>query len=287
MTAPTHTAFAIFIATCVDAPQGSAMACAFGSLFPDIDHPQSAIGRVLFFLSIPINDRFGHRGMVHGFILWVPFLTIAMFAGNATAHWIAIGGISHILIDCFNLSGVRALSPINQKPLVCFKREWRIRVGSLQEIFVFVGIIAAISLVHYSYSIGGPRRLINMLIHSPLITAEEYLRAGTKYCTAKGTFRWPDGRIESVEWPIVGTEGYRLVYWNGSRLINNDYDGEFLRSTLYQTNTEWNVIKVHGICTVTTESFWYDGQRWHHAVAGDSFLVRLRDNNLKAQRSQP
>lgn len=39
-----------------------------GSLLPDIDHPQSYLGRRLTPLSVPIFKLFGHRGITHSFL---------------------------------------------------------------------------------------------------------------------------------------------------------------------------------------------------------------------------
>ncbi|GBC63482.1 hypothetical protein DENIS_4476 [Desulfonema ishimotonii] len=88
-------------------------------------------------------------------------------------------------------------------------------------------IVGLISAANHSYALGGPRKLINLLARSHKITVEEYIRAGLKYCTVKGRFRWADGRIEEVEWPVVGLEGQKLVYWSGERLVRDGKHGKF------------------------------------------------------------
>ncbi len=268
MTAPTHAAFGVLWAAIAGTSQLNAIACALGALLPDIDHPQSSIGRIFFFLSHPINTRFGHRGLIHGFVLWLPLLVVAAIAGSTTIQWIILGAISHILIDASNSSGVRALTPFTDRTLVCFKRDWRIKTGSVQEIFVFITIFGLISLMNYSYTLGGPRKLINLLARSPKITLQEYTRAGLKYCQVKGSFRWANGSIEDVLWPVVGLEGSSLVYWNGEILVKKKH-GKFIRSALKQEDREWPIVKVSGFCTVETLSFWFDGKKWHLAEPGD------------------
>lgn len=85
-----------------------------GSLLPDIDHPQSYLGRRLPFLSVPIFKLFGHRGFTHSF-LSLGLLTIAsafywsvnpLFFGG-----ILLGYFSHLLADMCTPSGVPLLYP--------------------------------------------------------------------------------------------------------------------------------------------------------------------------------
>ena len=275
MTAPTHAAFGVLWAALAGTGYLNAVACAFGALLPDLDHPQSAIGRILFFVSQPLNDRFGHRGLVHGFVVWLPLLVAATFSGLEVVQWIALGGLSHILIDMYNTAGVRAGEPFSSRVFVCFKSDWRINTSSVQEILVFIGIFIAISVTQYSYTLGGPRKLINMLTKSPKITAEEYTRAGLKRCMVKGTFRWADGRTQDVEWLVVGLEGENLVFWDGEELVKKR-QGQFLRSTLVQSEREWPVVLVAGFCVAETPSFWYDGEKWFTAKPGDLIFGSIK-----------
>lgn len=95
-----------------------------GSLLPDIDHPQSYLGRRLWFLSAPINKLFGHRGITHS-------LLFTAILGIVTAPWWAInplffGGIllgyfSHLLADMTTVSGIPLLYP-NKKRYKFFKK---------------------------------------------------------------------------------------------------------------------------------------------------------------------
>lgn len=271
MTAPTHVAFGILWAVCAEASTGVMVACAFGSMVPDIDHPQSGLGRVFFFLSHPLNTRFGHRGAIHGLLFWGSILTAGILLKSPLTLWVALGGLSHIALDTYNISGVRALEPFNRKPLVCFKRDWRVASGSVREIVILGLLVGLIFFMHYAQSIGGPRKLINEILSSPKITAEEYLRNGLKHCRATGQFRWEDGRIEEVDWLVVGTEDFHLVFWNGHKLVKSEREGDFLRSRLVQKEEYWNLVKVTGFVRVSEDSFWLDNEKspkWHMAKAG-------------------
>lgn len=44
---------------------------AIGSLIPDIDEPNSLLGRKLKFLSYPINIFFGHRTITHNILIFL------------------------------------------------------------------------------------------------------------------------------------------------------------------------------------------------------------------------
>jgi inner membrane protein len=100
MTAPTHVAFAVACGMLGGSPASAVGLMAGGALLPDLDHPQSAIGRVLFFLSIALNRYAGHRRTFHGFFLW----SLVALAGIVWTplFWIGLGALSHVFIDALN-----------------------------------------------------------------------------------------------------------------------------------------------------------------------------------------
>lgn len=281
MTAPTHIIFSALFSSLSTADYWQTAACALGSLLPDLDHPRSSIGRVFFFVSHPLNMCCGHRGLIHSVFLWFPLLLLGILLKSLRLQWLAIGALSHVLLDCYNTSGVRALTPFSGKTVVLFKRDWRVGAGSLGEIYVFMAIAALLPVVHYTQTIGGPRKLINRFVRSPIITAEEFQRAGNLRCYAKGEWRWNDGRIEQVDWLVVGTEANWLVMYDGKKLIKKKH-GEFLRSTLKQTAESWNPIKVNRIVTVKQAALFFDGKIWHFAQPGERALgiIKPLDNVL-------
>lgn len=285
MTAPTHIAFGVLMAAAAQGKYGQAVACALGALLPDLDHPRSSIGRVLFFISQPLNLIAGHRGIVHSFVVWLVPLVVGIVTRQPLIQWLSIGAISHCLIDCYTVSGVQAFKPFTDRSVVLFKKDWRIKTGSIQEILLFALLFAGIAGMNYTYAIGGPRKLINLLAKSPKITAEEFIRAGNHICHARGQWRWASGKLEEVEWLVVGTENesgsvQSLVYFDGQKLLRSG-QGQFLRSTLIQTPEEWNSVSVRGIVTVRNPSFFFDGRRWHFALSGQKAIgtIRAVDNS--------
>lgn len=103
-------------------------AAAFGALLPDIDHPQSAVGRRLAPISVPLSAVVGHRGVTHS-LLAVALAAVVLFfwGGIAMVAPVVVGYLSHLLADSLTLSGVPLLWP-NRRPYgvpLCRTGDWR------------------------------------------------------------------------------------------------------------------------------------------------------------------
>ena len=83
---------------------------ALGSLFPDIDDPDSLIGRVVPFLSLRIHKYFGHRGLTHDLkliLLLAIFPILATcFTGNLAFIGFLYGILGHEFLDMMTSLGV-------------------------------------------------------------------------------------------------------------------------------------------------------------------------------------
>lgn len=88
------------------------------SLLPDIDHPQSVLGRRFRWLSHPIARAFGHRGFTHSLLAVIG--GIALFNLKVPQHWVVpadafqglvLGYLSHIIADMLTPAGVPLLWP--------------------------------------------------------------------------------------------------------------------------------------------------------------------------------
>ena len=104
-----------------------------GSLFPDIDHPKSYLGKRFPFISKKINSIFHHRGFTHSLLfiysLILVFMLISIFLKIFYSYiyfyiniyifsiefGFILGCISHIFFDMFNPSGVSLLYPSTKK----------------------------------------------------------------------------------------------------------------------------------------------------------------------------
>lgn len=86
--------------------------CAFGSLFPDIDHKGSTMGQKVKPVSSVIGAVAGHRNFFHWFL---PYLILAVIL-HFSAPWldnltfsVFLGVLSHLFLDALNPSGVPLL----------------------------------------------------------------------------------------------------------------------------------------------------------------------------------
>lgn len=118
-------------------PMGAAIslaAVAFGSLLPDIDSPESLLGRRAKFISVPLSYLQGDRsllpwsedshsrGITHS--IWALIACWWLFAGQYTvAMALAFGFLAHLVGDALTPAGVRLFWPFDIKirsPL-CFR----------------------------------------------------------------------------------------------------------------------------------------------------------------------
>ncbi len=106
---------------------------AVASLGPDLDLPTSKVGRLLFWLSVPLELRFGHRTITHSV---VGMLTVALIASplwwvRPLYFWCVLGGTwSHVWIDMLNVRGADLFWPSPVRVVAPGNRNWRLEVGS-------------------------------------------------------------------------------------------------------------------------------------------------------------
>lgn len=97
-----------------------------GGLLPDIDHPQSTIGRKKQITSHIVHSVTGHRGLTHYpiFLLWLSFMLFIGYFALPMTHYVKTsyflffvgfiaGYISHIYIDLFNKKGIKLFAPVS------------------------------------------------------------------------------------------------------------------------------------------------------------------------------
>lgn len=91
---------------------------AFGSLLPDIDDPNSLIGRIFVHIASFINKVFGHRTITHDLMIFLPLfiasLITSLFVKDTIFFGIMFGYMGHLFLDslteqgiCFNYFGHR------------------------------------------------------------------------------------------------------------------------------------------------------------------------------------
>lgn len=125
MTGKTHAAFGILLGTTYalhysyDVGISAAMigTTAAASLFPDICHTGSRIGRKFKLISTLISFFFGHRTLTHS-LLFVAVCGIVLMMLNIQLTYIIcwiIGMLSHILLDMLTPRGVSLFFPVELK----------------------------------------------------------------------------------------------------------------------------------------------------------------------------
>lgn len=93
------------------------MLVAIASLLPDIDHPHSAFGRVIPFISYPVSAIFGHRGITHSLLAIAAGMIVLWIYGYKLwfAAPLVVGYLSHLIGDLFTNSGVPLFWPNKEK----------------------------------------------------------------------------------------------------------------------------------------------------------------------------
>ena len=207
MTAATHYAFSCLVCTAAGVPAPTAFAASAISLLPDIDHPESMIGRLCPSLSRWIMRRWGHRTVTHSLfavlavaIALLPLLPLSFLSpfskGGAGGGFslamlyaaLLLAFSSHIFIDLFNRAGVKLFAPVTQKEYISFRTPaLRIPVRSWQEYaLLFVILVLGFSAAGEAFSLGKLVRSTAKLFYLHYDGAlTDYEHASKNICTAK------------------------------------------------------------------------------------------------------
>ena len=192
MTAATHYAFSCLLLSAAGVSPPVTLAASAASLLPDIDHPESLIGRVFPFISKGLLRKYGHRTVTHSIfaILVISLLLIpVLFISNGMVYGALLTAFtSHIFIDLFNKAGVKLLSPCTQKEYISFHTQTlRIGVGSWKEyLLLFVLIISTVMISGEAFSINKAVRSTARLLYKHYDGAlSDYEHASKNICTAK------------------------------------------------------------------------------------------------------
>ena len=127
---------------------GTALAV-FGALLPDIDHPQSWVGRRTRPVSTALAASLGHRGVTHSALAVVLLVMLLLHGGlrHASVAALAVGYLSHLAADMLTPRGLRLAWPL--RPV------WGIplcRTGSPMEALI---VAALAGLILWSVLTGG------------------------------------------------------------------------------------------------------------------------------------
>ena len=109
---------------------------AIGALLPDIDEPQSRIGKATPMVSHAFKSLFGHRGATHTLLFPLAvgaalyFLFLALSWNLAALLGLVLGCYLHIAGDMLTKSGCPIYLPFNKKNIGLLPYALRFRTGS-------------------------------------------------------------------------------------------------------------------------------------------------------------
>lgn len=200
MTATTHYAFSYLLCAAAGVEPATALTASLLSLLPDIDHPESTIGRVFRPFSKFIQQKYGHRTVTHSLFAimvisaaFLPLLLLPRLLQWGGPFWTGLYGAallafsSHIFIDLFNKSGVRFFAPFSQKEYISFRTpQMRILVSSWQEyILLFVIVFFAFTVTGEGFSIHKAVRSVGKMIYKNYDNAvKDYQENSAYLCMA-------------------------------------------------------------------------------------------------------
>lgn len=234
MTAATHYAFSYLLLSAAGFEHGTALVSSVIALLPDVDHPDSLIGRVFGPLSQYIQKRFGHRTVTHSvfaiiaIILFLSVLSLIYYlqVGKFPTWFgaLSLAFASHIFIDLFNRSGVRLFAPVSNKEYISFRTpELRILVNSWQEyVLLFFIVFFAFSISNKPFSLHSAVRSIGKHFYKTYDSALKDFQENASYeCMATLTYFDEYARIKrTVTLPVVAMNTTKAVFiHNSDRLL--------------------------------------------------------------------
>jgi inner membrane protein len=120
------------------------------ALLPDLDHPHSAVGRLLPRWWHRLTP--GHRGPTHS-LAWCAALTLLVWAGQGLlggevagpllALAVLAGSLSHVLADGLTVAGVPLWWPLRRRRAV-FLGPLSFRTRSWAELLVVAGVVGGV-----------------------------------------------------------------------------------------------------------------------------------------------
>ena len=225
MTLGTHVAFASVLylggATLFGYPPDgiSWLLAALASGLPDIDLPTSKIGRLFWFIAVPLERRFGHRTLTHSLLMLIALAVVTYpLAWIQPLYWgCVVGGYwSHLWLDMANVRGVELLWPAPLRLVTPGNRHWRLTVGSKGEM-VLLALLLGLTVALFPLSQIGFRDGLQALLRNFDIAREQYQRvAGSHWYTLELTAT-DNLTLQPVQgkFPVVGV-------WQNGLIIERD-----------------------------------------------------------------
>jgi membrane-bound metal-dependent hydrolase YbcI (DUF457 family) len=275
MIAPTHAVFGLFLTLSIVAIFGIKeglhwtllLTAIFGSLLPDIDMPKSGVGRLFSVISIPLEQKYGHRMVTHSLIGWVIatvlwalilipiFILFHLTLGHTLRLLLAfsVGYMSHIIIDMFNPRGVPLFWPDLTRDVIPGNPKFRPETGSKAEIGIFLFLIVLLSLAlpisHY-----GPLTTLRWLLATPEAVIEEFKASNTRtFVQFQGTHQHSKTAISATA-EIIDIHQKTLIIWHQNAIytLSSDLNSDINATTFRAIHTTIPIRTTHKTFTHQT-----------------------------------
>ncbi|ACM61514.1 inner membrane protein [Caldicellulosiruptor bescii] len=147
----THLAFALAAASSIQVlAHRSALSlevavAGISALLPDIDHPDSLLGRKIKPISWLINKLLGHRTITHSLDFAIGLCVVVLLSSNFSywAWMFVLGYMSHLILDSLTLSGIK-LSMLRQNSTIGFKL---VKTGGVEDTAIFIVCLLILSFL--------------------------------------------------------------------------------------------------------------------------------------------
>ena len=208
----------------------SVAAAAAAALAPEIDDASSLVGKLAGPVSVWLETRWGHRGPTHSLLGLLAFMAltspIAIFG-----HWtiwaaVAVGYLSHLLLDAMTLDGILLFWPATYVAVIPGRDELRLDTeapNAHRRELVVLGVLFAIAAAFAPLSQLGLTGALQRALGSLEETFNDYRKIADSYeVFLVGTLQDPiTGEKRQGEWPIVALlpEGYLVLDGDRMRLV--------------------------------------------------------------------
>ena len=230
MIAPTHIAFGLLTTTGVFSLFSHSLhnnlpavgAVILGSLLPDVDSPRSSLGRLVPFISVPIERRWGHRTVTHCLLavaVLVVVLSPLLFLKGTIYVALLIGYMSHLLADCGTKSGCPLFLPRPEIAVLPGNDKYRFTTGAPSELILLAVLILLLAAVFPISQMGGIWRALRYLSATQSMAYSDYREAATEtILNFKGHWRESRQPVSGEVLILDGTKGQFIIVFNGQTL---------------------------------------------------------------------
>lgn len=185
-----------------------------GSLLPDLDSRTSVAGRLLPFLSRPLEARLGHGGPWHsvgaGVILALVTIPVALFLSLESWGLVQLGFFSHLVLDTLRPRGTMLFWPLSKKRYFALGSLGE--PGSRSERRLRVLLLGAAAILLLAADVGPPEaRPVAVLSYEQSVQRYRALQGrNLVFADVDGTWQVTNRRV-SARFEILGSIGESMV----------------------------------------------------------------------------